>query len=58
MDTPVMLLKFTTLVGFSLLRCCRCVCVCLRVCFCVFLIGGETKFATFPRRYFKALGFL
>ena len=39
------------------------VCVCLRVCFCVrvcsrFLIEGETKFATFPRRYFKALGFL
>lgn len=37
-------------------------CVCLRVCFCVrvcgrFLIGGETKFAIFPRRYFKALGF-
>lgn len=35
-----------------------CVCVCLRVCFCVLFIGGETKFATFPRRYFKALGFL
>lgn len=59
MDIPAMLLKFTTLVGFSLLRCCR---LCVFLCSCVslvgFLIDKETKFATFPRRYFKALGFL